>query len=647
MKKRTNILSWVFGFLLFATAHGQSSFADSVETSYKQYQQKQITTKEYLKHTGKLLDEQFAQGVLFKREDLVRILEPYKKIAWSADSLSAYRINYYINLSNNANYANREGESVYFLEKAEKEVNNHYQQRSLMVAGRKCNTYLDKLNYQKVIDTYKEYADYLNEFPTLIRNKAINLNISTSYINVINPAIAAYAKMRDTAQVEATLKLAENIYKELAEAINPQNSNKHKILNFHQFVNFHQNYLYFHKYFTLLDKRKESYQALEKMSAVLHESKYANPGIIGPLFPVLYTAKTDFFLHYGLNDSAAYYIDKLKDNAVDFGSHYYTIYRLEANLWANKGQYKEAYEAAMLAAHHIDSIQGVLVNDIDKMLYAHTASEENRALLVEAEKKEKERSVWILAISILSLLGFFYIYILNRKKNKRTQRLISTLNREANLQIAVLQEIKTSIRTEEQQRLAQDLHDNLAGTLAAIKNNITYLDNGLLSQPQQENIQFISSLLDKAYQQTRTKSHRLYEEGIIQQEETYIEHLRRLVQTALPSSRYETHIEIDKNTLMGTSIDLRIDILRIIQEILTNIIKHAYAQKVNMSIYKESDLLYIHIENDGRTFELHKVSTTKTFGLNSIRKRLDNMQGTMRIASKGIGTEITICIPQI
>jgi len=638
--KLSPILAIIFGLLLGNSVQGQSSFADSVQAIYKQYEKRHITVNEYLNRTGKMLDKQFAQGVLFEREELIRILEPYRQLAWRADSLAPYRINYYINLSNNANYANREGESVYFLEKAEKEINMHYQQRGLMVAGRKCNTYLDKRNYHKVIDTYKEVADYLQEFPVLIREKAVNRNIGLSYINVINPVVAAYVELRDTAQVEATIKLAEDIHRELAKVIHPHSQNM-------MTVNFYQHYLYFHQYFTLLNRREESSRALENMTNVLYGPDRSADAIIGNLLPTLYTAKTDFFLHYGLNDSAAYYIDKLKGDAVDFGNHYYTINRLEANLLANKGQYQQAYESAMLAAHHIDSIQGLLVNDIDEMLYAHTAAEENRALLVEAEEKERQRNIWIATISVLSLLGFCLFYLYNRRKHKKTQRQLAKLNQEANLQVAVLQEIKTSIRTEEQQKLAQDLHDNLAGTLVAIKHNITYINDGSLNPSQQENMQLISSLLDRAYEQTRTKSHHLHEEGIIQQEDVYIEHLHKLIQMALPSSRYETLIEIDKGTLVGTSIDLRINILRMIQEILTNIIKHAQAQKVHLAIYKEINLLYIHIENDGKSFDPDKVSTVKTLGLHSIRERLKSMKGSIEIVPKGIGTETTICIPQV
>src|SRR5690606_28398676 len=120
MAKVYPLLLTILYSLLFTTAEGQSPLTDSLEAYYRQYEKKEITAKGYLRQAGRLLDKQFAQGVLFEREDLVRILEPYKRIAWSADSLHSFRINYYINLSNNTNYANREGESVYFLEKAEK-----------------------------------------------------------------------------------------------------------------------------------------------------------------------------------------------------------------------------------------------------------------------------------------------------------------------------------------------------------------------------------------------------------------------------------------------------------------------------------------------------------------------------------------------
>ncbi|SFS80541.1 sensor histidine kinase [Sphingobacterium wenxiniae] len=625
-------------FLLLPTAYGQSDGAAILQDLYSQYQNKQTTAKDFLNHTSRAIDEQFAAGHLFEREELIRMLEPYREIAWSADSLSPFRINYYICLSNNANYANREGESVYYLEKAEKEIEAHYGQPSLMVAGRKCNTYLDKNNYKKVIDTYQEVADYIGKFPTLIREKAVNLNIGLSYINVINPVVEAYAQLRDTAQLSATLKLAEAIHEELAKRVEPQNQNM-------MTVNFYQHYLYFHQYFTLLGKRKESEQALEKMTEVMQGPERAADAITGHLLPTLYTAKADFFLHYGLNDSAAHYIDKLKADPVHFGNHYYNMHRMEANLLANKGRYQQAYESAMLSAQHIDSIQGVLVNDIDEMLYAHTAAEENKALLVIAERKEHVRNWWIAAIVVLSVSGFLGFYLYNRRKHIKTQQQLTLLNEEANLQVAVLQEVKATIRTEEQQKLAQDLHDNLAATLAATVHHLAYIDEQPLLPPHRESLQLTRTLLDKAYQQTRGKSHLLYEEGVSQQEDRYIEHLYKLINTALPSSRYTSQIAIDKGTLVGTSIDLRINILRMTQEILTNIIKHAQAQKVNVTIYKESNSLYIHTENDGKVFSLDKAANSKTLGLNSLQNRLKGLNGSISIQPGGIGTETIIYIP--
>src|SRR3546814_15337679 len=81
--------------------------------------------------------------------------------------------------------------------------------------------YVDKSHYANVIATYEGERDYIEQFPELLRSKAINLNIAASFINVLNPTVQAYAKLGDTKQLNKTLALAEAIYSELTKQMKP------------------------------------------------------------------------------------------------------------------------------------------------------------------------------------------------------------------------------------------------------------------------------------------------------------------------------------------------------------------------------------------------------------------------------------------
>src|SRR3546814_2657714 len=113
----------------------------------------ELNTLHDIKAVNEWVIRRFASVVDFHRDTLIQRLSMFRELAWSYDSLIASRINYYIFLSNNANYGNREGESIYFLEKADQEIFSAHGEKPLSVAGRKCNMYVDKSNYANVIAT--------------------------------------------------------------------------------------------------------------------------------------------------------------------------------------------------------------------------------------------------------------------------------------------------------------------------------------------------------------------------------------------------------------------------------------------------------------------------------------------------------------
>lgn len=90
---------------------------------------------------------------------------------------------------------------------------------------------------------------------------------------------------------------------------------------------------------------------------------------------------------------------------------------------------------------------------------------------------------------------------------------------------------------------------------------------------------------------------------------------------------------------------MRITFLRIIQEGLTNIIKHAKASLVEIVIYEENQKIILSMKDNGLGFELQKSKKKSTIGLNSIERRVQELRGTITISSESSGTEIIVEIP--
>ena len=85
-------------------------------------------------------------------------------------------------------------------------------------------------------------------------------------------------------------------------------------------------------------------------------------------------------------------------------------------------------------------------------------------------------------------------------------------------------------------------------------------------------------------------------------------------------------------------------IFRIIQEALTNVIKHANARMVNIELNYTNSSLIVTMKDDGIGFNAQKVEESN--GLNNMKNRTDFLQGEFHIDTKtGAGTKIIITIP--
>jgi len=96
--------------------------------------------------------------------------------------------------------------------------------------------------------------------------------------------------------------------------------------------------------------------------------------------------------------------------------------------------------------------------------------------------------------------------------------------------------------------------------------------------------------------------------------------------------------------------DVRVVLYRAVRELLINIIKHANAQHVKVSIYKEKNKIRINVIDDGIGFiypiENLASNKVKGFGLFSIRERLNYLGGSLEIDSKPRhGTQVTLVAP--
>lgn len=87
------------------------------------------------------------------------------------------------------------------------------------------------------------------------------------------------------------------------------------------------------------------------------------------------------------------------------------------------------------------------------------------------------------------------------------------------------------------------------------------------------------------------------------------------------------------------------NLLRIGQEALTNILKHAQAQTVQLTLRFDATAIHLQISDDGQGFEPQQ-QTGKGFGIISMQERTQQLGGQFQLTSQiGNGTSITVTIP--
>jgi signal transduction histidine kinase len=96
--------------------------------------------------------------------------------------------------------------------------------------------------------------------------------------------------------------------------------------------------------------------------------------------------------------------------------------------------------------------------------------------------------------------------------------------------------------------------------------------------------------------------------------------------------------------------DIRVILFRNVRELLINVVKHAHAKKIKVSIQKVGSRICVCVEDDGLGFDSDKaesmITNKKAFGLFSIRERLEHFGGNLDIDSApGCGCRVTITSP--
>ncbi|WP_424951847.1 histidine kinase [Deinococcus sp.] len=201
---------------------------------------------------------------------------------------------------------------------------------------------------------------------------------------------------------------------------------------------------------------------------------------------------------------------------------------------------------------------------------------------------------------------------------------------------------------EERSRIAREIHDGVAQSLAFCAIRLDLVERQIVSQPEKavQEVRAASSLLREQIREVRRSIFAL--RPIDLERYGLLETVRRYVLDFGEQNGLRTHLEIEGEVSLAPGDEAVI--FRILQESLNNVAKHARASSVQVTL-RGGEKVSLTVRDDGQGFDpaqvSGRVSSAGGLGLTQMRERIETRGGQYRVQSgPGRGTRIEATMPQ-
>lgn len=243
-----------------------------------------------------------------------------------------------------------------------------------------------------------------------------------------------------------------------------------------------------------------------------------------------------------------------------------------------------------------------------------------------------------MSVMAMAIILFFIIYQKRLLKQQKEQQALESSHQKDLLQ--------ASIKSQENERLriAKDLHDDIGALLSTSK-------------------LYVGQLLDKFEDQEKkllaNKIERLHEDMIhsvrniaqnlrpaVLESMGLVAAIKSLAKQINESRWLKVEFTHDHEALLTKERQLQL--YRIVQELITNTLKHARARTIHIELLRNGQCLHLLYKDDGIGFDpgrKAKRKTTKGLGLLNIESRLALLEGSIRYQNTRAGTDISLVVP--
>ena len=254
---------------------------------------------------------------------------------------------------------------------------------------------------------------------------------------------------------------------------------------------------------------------------------------------------------------------------------------------------------------------------------------------------------WLSLTSVLTLIGIGFVLSyrfvaamrrvegfnaeLKREVEAATSELAATLSRQHALELA-------HGRAGERLQLVRDLHDGFGGTLVGA---IAQLESAHDDAPRSQIVGVLKEMRDdlRLVIDSTAREH----SDLVAQLAPLRHRLGRLLETVDIDSRWQ--LDGLDGVELGSARSL--DLLRLLQEALTNVFKHSAARRVDVSVARVGDRIELAVCDDGEGWSVHATGPASNggAGLPSMRLRAQRLGGALQVLSDAGGTQLRLAFP--
>ena len=299
-----------------------------------------------------------------------------------------------------------------------------------------------------------------------------------------------------------------------------------------------------------------------------------------------------------------------------------SFYNALKNISVKKNDYKSAlyYEEETRKAYDSASSKE-MKNKVAELDFKYQNKDKlNQIAIQKKSLMSKNTTIALLISMFIGVLLLFIIFIIKQKQKKL--KLEKQITQDYTKQLLDKTE-------EERKRIASDLHDSVSHELLSLKNSLEAKSD------------VTNKKIDSILNDIRSISRNLH--PVMFDKLGLKSSIEQLVERAQSFNNFMVTSIIDYNS--GLSISNELQLYRIIQEALSNIIKYADAVAARISIIENETSLNIEIIDNGKGFNVAETLMKKdTFGLHNIIERSKAIGGNAKITSNKNGTIIKINI---